>query len=106
MTPITVVLLLELRGQRSKETKRFTCQVAGAEDATLESLTPYVLEKTTQNDFGIFVKRTRCTHPQYDAQTRTLQVQHSLPASKGWDFIYELEQGFGFKEEARAASVA
>lgn len=96
-TPLRIIARIECRGQRSTSTEYYECAVAAPADATLESLSPYALEKTASGPFGITVKRTRFTVEQYDPTERTLLVSHSLPRSKSADLTFEMEYGYGFK---------
>ena len=95
--PLRIVARIECRGRRSTSDEYYECTIDAPADATLESLSPYGLEKTVQGPFGITVKRTRFTVEQYDPVERVLLVSHSLPRSKSCDLTFEMEYGYGFK---------
>jgi hypothetical protein len=96
-SPLKVIARIECRGQRSTSTEYYECMIEAPSDATMESLSPYGLEKTVSGPFGVTVKRTYFTVEQYDPAERTLLVSHSLPRSKSADLTLEMEYGHGFK---------
>lgn len=96
-SPLKIIARIEGRGQRNTRIEYYECTIDAPIDATLESLSPYGLEKTSSGPFGITVKRTYFTVEQFDPTERVLLVSHSLPRSKSGDLTFEMEYGHGFK---------
>ena len=95
--PLKIIARIECRGQRNTNTEYYESTVEAPNDATLESLSPYGLEKTVSGPFGITVKRTYFTVEQYDPTERILLVSHSLPRSKSHDLTFEMQYNYDFK---------
>lgn len=95
--PLKIIARIDCRGQRNTSHEYYECTIEAAVDATLDSLSPYGLEKTVSGPFGLTVKRTYFKVEQYDPAERVLLVSHSLPSSKSYDLTFEMEYGHGFK---------
>jgi RNase P/RNase MRP subunit POP5 len=97
MTPITLLLDLEVRSRKDVRHEYYTCEMAGPEDATLESLSPFILEKTSESFGYVQVKRIYLKLVHYDSEARRLYMTHSEVASKASAFTLDLEWHYGWK---------
>ncbi|SDY99225.1 hypothetical protein [Hymenobacter psychrophilus] len=100
---VTLRLTLELRSRPDYHEEVYTCQATVPANRTdVEDFRPFILEKTVDTGFGIQVKRAHLRVDSYDPATETVQMSHSLTRSESYDFTYDLQYNYGWREDLSA----
>lgn len=97
---VTLRLVLELRSRPNYSEEVYTCQTqVPAERTDVEDFRPFILEKRIDTGFSIQFKRTRLSVDSYDPATETVHMSHSVTRSESYDFTYDLQYNYGWRED-------